>query len=431
MTRPRSRLPLPIELVLVALLAVGCGPAVPSPAGSMSNSEPLGPSIPLYSPGPTPTPEDAAVLYARIEQQVQEIRGLAAKAPISPKVLDEAGLMANLRQHFDRDNPPAVIAATERLYRELGMLPDDASLKDLYLKLLGSQVAGFYDPDEKALFVVSRSGGLGPAEQVTFAHEFDHALQDQNFGLKKLGTAVPDQSDRSLARLSLAEGDATLLMSDWAQAHFTPVQTLQLLQASVDPAQNAVLASMPPVLKDQLLFPYTRGLAFVEGMWATGGWPAVDAAYATPPDSTEQIMHPEKYVARETPVTIQVPGDVAAILGTGWRVDLQDTMGEFGLMEWLIQGGGVSDSVASAAAAGWGGDRLVLLSNGSKYGVAVQTAWDSAADAAEFAAAATTALRSVAGRSVLVSPADNRVAFFLASDESILGLLRGAFGLRG
>jgi hypothetical protein len=432
MTRPRSRLSLPIELLLIALLTVGCGPAVSSPgAGAPSIGEPPGPSIPLYSPGPTPTPEDPAVLYARIEQQVQEIRGLTAKAPISPKVLDDAGLMASLRQHFDRDNPPAVIAATERLYRELGMLPDDASLKDLYLKLLGSQVAGFYDPDEKALFVVSRSGGLGPAEQVTFAHEFDHALQDQNFGLKKLGTAVPDQSDRSLARLSLAEGDATLLMSAWAQAHFTPVQMLQLLQTSVDPAQNAVLESMPPVLKDQLLFPYTRGLAFVEGLWATGGWSAVDGAYATPPDSTEQIMHPEKYVAHEPAETIQMPGDLAANLGAGWRVDLQDTMGEFGIMEWLMRGGGVSESAASAAATGWGGDRLVLASNGPTFGVAVQTTWDTAADAAEFAAAAGTALASMSGKTALVNHGDARVAFIVASDSATVGRLRAALAISG
>jgi hypothetical protein len=426
MTHPRARLSL-----LVALLAAGCGPAIASPgSGSPTATGQPGPTLPLYSPGPTATPEDPVVVYARIEQQVQDIRGLSATAPVRPKILDAAGLTTSIRQHFDRDNPAALIAATERLYRGLGMLPADASLKDLYLKLLDSQVAGFYDPDEKELFVVSRSGGLGPVEQVTFAHEFDHALQDQNFGLKKLGTAVPDQGDRSLARLSLAEGDATLLMSDWAQAHFTPVQMLQLLQTSVDPAQNAVLASMPPLLRDQLLFPYTRGLAFVEGLRATGGWAVVDRAYARPPDSTEQIMHPENYIGQEAPTTIEIPGDLGARLGAGWRVDLQDTMGEFGLMEWLTRGGGVSDEVASVAASGWGGDRLVLVSNGSTFGVGVQTMWDSAADASEFAHAAATALQAMPGKMAIVDRG-GPVAFFVASDEATIGRLRTALGLAG
>src|SRR2546426_223629 len=109
---PRSRRPLliaapptaptaPTTLVIalvIALAAGSCGPAGPTPtAGSPTLGDQPGFSLPLYSPGPTPTPEDPVVLYARIEQQVQGIRGLTAMAPISPKVLDEAGLMASLR----------------------------------------------------------------------------------------------------------------------------------------------------------------------------------------------------------------------------------------------------------------------------------------------------------------------------------------------
>ena len=95
----------------------------------------------------------------------------------------------------------------------LGLLPADASLKDLDVQLLSSQVAGLYDPDTKTMDVVSKSGQLGPVEQITYAHEFDHALQDQNFGLDKLGLDDTSDSDRTLARLSLPEGDATLLMT--------------------------------------------------------------------------------------------------------------------------------------------------------------------------------------------------------------------------
>ena len=90
MSHPRARL-----LLLVALfVASACAPSVAPPGiGSPTPGEPPDASVPFYSPGPTPTPEDPAVLYARIEQQVQEIRGLKAKAPVSPKVLDEAGLI--------------------------------------------------------------------------------------------------------------------------------------------------------------------------------------------------------------------------------------------------------------------------------------------------------------------------------------------------
>mgnify|MGYP001792480347 CR=1 FL=1 len=68
------------------------------------------------------------------------------------------------------DNPPDVVAANERLLKGLGLFPRDASLADLYVELLGSQVAGFYSPDDKQLYVLSKTGALGPGERVTVAH---------------------------------------------------------------------------------------------------------------------------------------------------------------------------------------------------------------------------------------------------------------------
>ena len=118
---------------------------------------------------------------------------------------------------------------------------------------------------------------------------------------------------------------------------------------------------MPAALKAQLLFPYTTGLGFVQGLQNKGGWDAVDQAFGAPPDSTEQVLHPEKYAAHEPPVTIAIPADLATRLGAGWTVDLQDTMGEFGLRTWLESVGGLAAADAAAAADGWGGDRLVLV----------------------------------------------------------------------
>src|SRR4029077_12051630 len=107
---------------------------------------------------------------------------------LTPIVLDPAGLAARLNTTFDKDNPASLIAATNQLDQALGLLPPGTSLRDELLSMHSTQVAGFYEPDTKQMYVVSRSGGLGPLEKVTFAHEFDHALQDQHFDLTKLGT---------------------------------------------------------------------------------------------------------------------------------------------------------------------------------------------------------------------------------------------------
>ena len=102
---------------------------------------------------------------------------------------------------------------------------------------------------------------------------------------------------------------------------------------------------MPPVLRESLLFPYTGGLNFVQTLQA-GGWEAVNDAFANPPASTEQILHPEKYVGRRgSRSTSTLPDDLAARMGDGWKVGLEDTFGEFQLGVWLDQAAAASGGV--------------------------------------------------------------------------------------
>lgn len=413
--------------LLVAFALAGCGPTT-----SDASSGPPSPArtFDLYSPGPSATPEDPAAVYARIERQVQQIRGLAATATVDPIVLDQKTLDAALRAQFDKDNPPSAIATNERVDKALGLIPADASLRDLELQLLSSQVIGLYDPRTKRMSVRSVSGGLGVVEQITFAHEFDHALQDQHFDLSNLGIDQRDQGDRSLARLALVEGDATILMSDWAQTALTPGQLLAYLSQADLSAQTAQLAKLPAALRAELLFPYTSGVTFVKGLETTGGWDAVNQAFARPPDSTEQILHPEKYVARELPVTVAVPADLATRLGAGWTVQYQDTFGEFWLRTWLQSAGGLDPATAAGAADGWGGDRVVLVADGDAFALAIETVWDTPADAAAFATAAGTTRARLAGSTSLIGPgAANRVTVLVGSDSGAIDRLTTALGL--
>ena len=300
--RRRSASPGLAAALLIALVATGCGTSVPSPSAAPTAA----PTV--QTAGPTGTPETPADVYARIERQVEAIRGLPAKVTVDPVILDQAALDAALRANFDKDNPAAAIAATERVDRALGLIPADASLKELQLQLLSGQVVGFYDPETKTMSVKSTSGAIGVAQQITFAHEYDHALQDQQFDLSKLGIDAHDQGDRSLARLALVEGDATLVMTQWASTALTPAELLQYLAQSDIAGQTAALAKLPAAMRDQLLFPYTTGLTFVQGLQRKGGWEEVDRAFARLPDSTEQVLHPEKYAAHEAPVAVPVPG---------------------------------------------------------------------------------------------------------------------------
>jgi hypothetical protein len=429
------------SLAIVALLVAACGSGTPasgslgtgSSASAGPSASPTAGSTGQLSPAasPTATPDNDAI-FASIESTVQQLRELTRRSPVNRMILDQDQLKAIITTSFDKSNPPALLAANEQLDKALGLLPPDASLKDLDVELLSSQVAGLYDPATKTMDVASKTGQLGPVEQITYAHEFDHALQDQNFGLNKLGLDDTSNSDRALARLSLPEGDATLLMTLWAEISLTPAQLIQLAQEANDPTQTAILNAMPDDLKETLLFPYEQGLAWVSGLHASGGWAAVDAAYARPPDSTEQVLHPVKWASHEAPITVTIPAALPTRLGTGWTMALTDTLGELQFRIWLEQVGRLPAAQAEAAAAGWGGDRVALVQKGDTFGIAIITKWDSATDATEFAAAAGPTLKLLPSRTAMIDPGStSQVALFIASDDATITALAAALGLAG
>ena len=366
------------SFALAALLVGACGSTTsPSPSPLLSSAPEPSPSAqpslaPSPSPAPSVDPRANDTIFNSIEAAVQQLRGLTRRSPVARSILSEDQLKALVTADFAKSNSPALVAANEQLEKALGLLPANASLKDLQLQLLSSQVAGLYDPDTRTMDVISKTGALGPVEQVTYAHEFDHALQDQAFGLKKLGIDDTSNSDRALARLSLPEGDATLLMTQWAETNLTTEQLLQLASEANDPGQAAVLAAMPDDLRETLLFPYEQGLSWVTDLHTAGGWAAVNAAYARPPDSTEQILHPEKYASHEKPIDVTIPADLASRLGNGWTMPLTDTVGELQFRIWLEQVGHLSGSDALNAAESKTGiaGKLTRLSLGARAGLA-------------------------------------------------------------
>jgi hypothetical protein len=374
----------------------------------------------------------ADAIYDAIEDQVVALRELdptdVARETIDGETLKEMNAIS-----FAEDNPAEYVAANERLLKALGLLTEDQSLETLYLDLIGSQVAGFYRPEEKTLYVVSRSGAINGADKVTFAHEYDHALQDASFPDVFAGQKdLLDQSDQALARAAVYEGDATLLMSYWAIANLSPEELQDVVAAGSDPESTAVLARTPQVLVDGLLFPYDTGLQFISPIQTTGGWAAVDDVFAELPVSTEQVLHPEKYQAGELPAEVAIPVDDIAAMDGDWTVTLQDTYGEFQIGSWL-RNAGVAATEASDAAAGWGGDRLAVLEGpDGAWGLVMHTVWDTAADAQAFEDAASAAATSASGPAG-VFPGDGGTTrwFVVGSDDDAFESIAVGLGLAG
>ena len=90
------------------------------------------------------------------------------------------------------------------MLKRLGLLPADVDYEKLLLDLLMEQVAGFYDPFARQLYIADWL----PLEmqRPALAHEIEHALQDQHFDLKKFATPIKDDGDRQLGALGARRG---------------------------------------------------------------------------------------------------------------------------------------------------------------------------------------------------------------------------------
>ena len=400
-TRPARRL---AALLAAATFLGGCtnGDATSSPLPSGSATA---------APSQTAA-ADSIEVYRAIAADIVEIRGLDAPGRIDPEIIDADQVRANLEADFETSNPDAQILLGERVYKALGLLPEDASLKDIYLDLQGSHVIGYYDPAVDELFIVSRSGGLGPIERVTYAHEFTHELQDRAFDLESLGLDEAfDEGDRALAVLGLVEGDAVSAQTTWMLEHLTPAELGAVAAEGSEPEMLEVLARTPAILLETSFFPYQAGATFVSGLLGQGGYDAVNAAFERLPESTEQVLHPDKYDAGEAPIDVELPDDIASRFGTGWSLDAQDTLGELQLRVWLREGG-IRGDLARLAVEGWGGDRVGLLGGPDADTVVLATTWDTEDDAVEFRTAADDAALGL-GLDVLSKRSGRNVAILI------------------
>jgi hypothetical protein len=309
---------------------------------------------------------------------VTGLRGLAPLRDVPVKLLDQAALQTFLVNRFNADYLPSERETSQKLLTTLGMIGPNDSVVQTLLGVLQEQVIGVYNEDDQVLYVVSDRAQFGPQEKATFAHEYTHALQDQYYDLRTLAPKHPTNDDRALAIQALVEGDAVLLQRLWAQSNLSQDELAQLTQGG----GNSQLFQAPPFVREELLFPYTAGFSFVRQLYQNGGgYAAVDAVYHDPPESTEQVLHPEKYRAKEPPVEVSLP-DLSATLGPGWRQINSNVLGELQLRLVLQQ---LTDQTrAVQGASGWGGDRWQLLEKDGRQALVIKTVWDTPNDARKF-----------------------------------------------
>ncbi len=325
-----------------------------------------------------------------IQAQVIHMRGLAPNGQFSREIQSPEQLRQDLIEAFDEQMSEYDNWEYTLTLSILGLLDEEFDIYHFHVDLLTEQIAGYYDHETNEMVLVA-GGEFGGPERMTYAHEYIHALQDQNFdienGLGYNDEACEVDSERCAALEALLEGDATLSETQWFM-HYATEEDHADLMAFYSEMEMPVMSEAPAFLGQDLLFPYQYGHEFVQMLFDRGGWEAVNQAYQSPPVSTEQILHPERYPA-DIPKTVILP-DLLPQLDQGWEQLEQDVIGEW--YTYLILAFGLDEearitkSRAAQAANGWEGDAYTVYYHEQDQSAIMlhKALWESPTEAEEF-----------------------------------------------
>ena len=278
---------------------------------------------------------------------------------------------------IDQDLPSSELAGLQSALRLFGLIPETLDLRPTLIDVLTEQVAGYYDPDSNALYIPE---DVEPLQlRVVVSHELVHALQDQYVHLDSI-IEQRHANDRRTAAQAILEGQAVVaqipvLMPEQKPDTF-PLGWFWQQRAAMAAQQSQMkqFASAPLWLREGLIFPYLGGADFV--VWFRHkyfGRSVLDSM----PQSTEQILHPERYASHDAPT------ELSFAAGEADTVEWEDNLGEYEtrlLFQQLLG----NEAEATTLATGWDGDRYQVL-GAKKDALVWYSVWDDAAAATRFA----------------------------------------------
>ena len=325
-----------------------------------------------------------------------KMRGLEFTSEVPIEVKSKEAIKEYLEASLVRDYGDDKLKNISLAYGKLGLFPQGLDLKEALLEFYSDQVVAFYDPKARKLFLPAEMAGGMAFNAVQFlaqrdimgemvlAHELTHALQEQHFSIgEKL--EILGNDDKTLALRCVVEGDALLAGFGYLSGFLNEeniTQVNDLVVGSIDEARSNLTEEIPVAIMEQLLFQYYGGVSFVSRYLSEQGWVGINQIYADPPLSTEQVLHPEKYIDNPDPPTRISLGDLSSLFSSRWTQIEDNILGE--LMVQVLFTEFISKNRGTSVAKGWDGDRFIAFRDGDKVSFIWASIWDSTEDAKEF-----------------------------------------------
>ena len=345
--------------------------------------------IPNITSTTAPLAEDALRDMQTIAAQVAEVRGLSAPAEVTGELLPKNSLRAVIASWMLNEEYLQQLEQEQVVYKALGFVRRDYDYVEAALNTRGDNIGGFYLPDDDHIYVVGSD--FAGVQKFIYAFEYTRALQDNRYDMSDNGVypVCTKAAQACLAYDALTTGDAyftaNLWFNDYPPTDGSSEEILSFIPTTLLFPDDA----LPEYFEKNALFPYQAGGIFVAALYQDGGWGTVNQAYRVLPQTSEQILHPEKYLQREGALSVSQP-NLDAVLGDGWELIKRDSLGEWESYLLLTfndyPNARRSDDEAAVAAYGWGGDQYQVFYNAEtdESLLAANWVWESDADADQF-----------------------------------------------
>jgi hypothetical protein len=272
-------------------------------------------------------------LFERIEEltaKLSEITGLEVRRKVPYAMIDRKELRKFLERRIAEEIKDEEIRIEETLLKKFGLVPADFDLKKTTIELYTEQAAAFYDFKRKKLFVLESADTA--LQEAALTHELAHALADQHFRLARFLDRAGNSDDGALARLAVMEGQASWLMAEMmaratGQSLRTSPELVDLMSRMMGAggADSPVYDQAPLYIRESLIFPYTSGMKFQQAVLEKLGGRGFLEVFRRPPVSTQQVLHPDKYLNGTGTLAVELP----KWNSRGYRKLAEGSVGEF------------------------------------------------------------------------------------------------------
>ena len=378
-------------------------------------------------PDLTPFDSEGLAKLHEIRDLAAQVRGLDPCEKVDEGTLTREQLTAYYEEYEAEfsDDDREELETTNKVMRLLHLMGPQDDLLQSYVGMHSSEVAGLYSNDEDKLVLVTDGEiNLDIDDELILAHEYVYCFQHDTFDFKRLGKLEEkegkDQANTEYSTTieALMEGDAMISAISYVGAKLGEEGFNDWIDSVKEASSGDEEDSYPPFLERSFDFPYDQGMDFALYLWKKGGWDELNKAYDNPPSTTEQILHPEKYLAGERAEDLKLP-DLSDDLGKRWERLGDDVFGEFDVYNYLLTLLG-DEGVASAAAAGWGGGRIATYSRedySDRVLVHIVLTWDTPTDATEFLTEYLNSVKAANGQQDLWDRSASAYGLFSWDDE--------------